>query len=600
MAFAKSNRFDAFKPFPESASQAEQIAHQADQEGVCDWTFRRPILQALPDRFAIPAAKRYTEIHAAKSRSEANLFLLDTQDDLSQFALSLSASDDDLISYAKSAATRCAYHRKVLRESKAAYEFLISYITNRYSINPPLFYTIETSEIPVTVTDENSSFTGTDTVTDKHTIVRNVTVSIEGMLNRFCDEYWWRRMLRNITSRNVEKYSIDLGLFHRYAGIYISEESMQRRRQQKSRNKRAMESCILTNELGQEFTLLELAENSLANPANRRAELMVRIRGTEEVSKSLGHKAVLYTITTPSRMHARWSTSGKANPKYDGTTPIEAQQYLTKLWAQIRAQLARDGIMYYGFRVVEPHHDGTPHWHLLLFMAPQSIKSATNVLRTYAMREDGNEQGAAKHRFTAVKVDPKKGSATGYIAKYISKSIDGYGIDEDLYGYDAKDSAKRISTWASVWGIRQFQQLGGPPVTLYRELRRIQGNELSGLLLEAWQAADKGDWETFIKLMGGPNISRKDYPLTTARLWSDEPNRYLEPKGFKIIGVNYGNVLVPTRLHQWTVTYLAKQKDHNGDIEGSRPPDIDPSNPIHYLMDTSPVDSPLETLEFCQ
>lgn len=55
--------------------------------------------------------------------------------------------------------------------------------------------------------------------------------------------------------------------------------------------------------------------------------------------------------------------------------------------------------------------------------------------------------------------------------------------------------------------------------------------------------------------MGGPNITRKECPLKIGRLWSDEPNRYLEPKGYKIIGVEQGSVTVPTRIHQWTIKY---------------------------------------------
>jgi hypothetical protein len=442
MSYGKARIFDPIKPFPESASKAEHIARLANED---DWSFRRPILNRLPERFAIPIAERYVKIHAENSRRDANLYLLDTNDSLTSYALSLSASDDDLVNYAKAAARDCFYHRMRLRDSKLAYDFLIPYISNRYKINTPLACKIKSLENAVSVTDRYSNVTGTDTVTERLIDLRTVTVLIEGVLNRLCDELWWRRMLRNITSRNVEKYSIDLGLVHRNAGIYVSDESMQRRRQQKRRNKRAMEKCILVNELGQEYNLQDLIEKSLANPANRRAELMVRIRGTEEVSKALGHVAVLYTITSPSRMHARLSKSGDVNPKYDGTSPEDTQKYLTKLWQQMRAKLARDGLKYYGFRVVEPHHDGTPHWHLLLFMPKQTIKSVTSVLLTYAMREDCDEKGAAEHRFTEVKVDPKKGSATGYIAKYISKSIDGYGVDDDLYGNDAKDAAKRIS-----------------------------------------------------------------------------------------------------------------------------------------------------------
>lgn len=552
-------RLEPLLPLPNSATMAERMAAKAN---IMDWQFRRPILNGLPDRLAVPVAKRYVTIHENKSRRDANLYMLDIQDELTSCALSLSASDDEIVNYAKSAAHECLYQRMRFNgDSKSALKFLVTYIAQRYKINLPLPYQYQIQKIENHVTlygnsngyrNVTKSLPVTVTVTEKKSL-RNVTLSIEGLLNRLCDELWWRRILRNVTIRNVEKHSINLGLVHRNAGIYISDESMQRRTQQKRRNKLALEKCTLVNEEEQEYNLQDLIDHSLANPSNRRAELMVRIRGTEEVSKSLGHSAVMLTITTPSSMHARNTKTGGPNPKYDGTTPLEAQKYLTKLWAQIRAKLARNNLMYYGFRVAEPHHDGTPHWHILLFMPPENIKPISNIVRDYALRLNPDEPGADKYRFNQVIVDPKKGSATGYIAKYISKGIDGYGVDNDLYGKNAKDSAQRISAWASVWGIRQFQQLGGPPVTLYRELRRVQGNELTGLLLEAWQAADSGNWEKFIKLMGGPSASRKECPLKIAKLWNDEPNKYLEPKGYNIIGVEYQSVIVLTRTHQWTV-----------------------------------------------
>jgi hypothetical protein len=93
--------------------------------------------------------------------------------------------------------------------------------------------------------------------------------------------------------------------------------------------------------------------------------------------------------------------------------------------------------------------------------------------------------------------------------------------------------------------------------------------------------------------MGGPNISHKDCALKTARIWDDEPNHYLEPKGVHIIGVEFGNLLVPTRLHQWTIKYQPKRDDSKCGLDPSSTAHIDPSNSIHYLMDTSPLDTPL-------
>lgn len=71
-------------------------------------------------------------------------------------------------------------------------------------------------------------------------------------------------------------------------------------------------------------------------------------------------------------------------------------------------------------------------------MAPESIEPLRQVFLRYALQEDADEVGARQRRFTWKDIDEEKGSAVGYIAKYISKNIDAYGIDEDETGLEAK------------------------------------------------------------------------------------------------------------------------------------------------------------------
>ena len=76
--------------------------------------------------------------------------------------------------------------------------------------------------------------------------------------------------------------------------------------------------------------------------------------------------------------------------------PDEENTYLNKQWQKTRAEFKRQNIEPYGFRVVEPQHDGTPHWHMLFFIESDKLKTLQSVIRHYALEVDGDEKGAAE------------------------------------------------------------------------------------------------------------------------------------------------------------------------------------------------------------
>ncbi len=377
---------------------------------------------------------------------------------------------------------------------------------------------------------------------------------------------WWRRALRVAQARQLEFGAVALGYVHRSAEIYASDATVLRRQEQRRRNAATLEQTKALNlDTGDEYTLAELAAVSVANPAIRRGELMTRIAGFESVAKGLGHIAEFVTLTTPSRFHRmRKTDAGKVvrNVRYDGSTPRDAQKYLVGVWAKIRAKLARMGLRCYGFRIAEPHHDATPHWHLLLFMGCElregvrALPRFRAVFRRYALKDSGKEPGAKKYRVKFEAIDWARGTAAGYVLKYVAKNIDGngYEVQGDLEaGRDAIVPTQRVEAWASTWGIRQFQQIGGPPVGVWRELRRMREETAGPDVLEsARSAADVGNWGRYVEVMGGPVVARAALPLRaaytepgerintrTGEVIAGRMNAYGEPCAPAVYGVRY-------------------------------------------------------------
>ncbi|WP_081195742.1 replication endonuclease [Halomonas sp. BC1] len=357
------------------------------------------------------------------------------------------------------------------------------------------------------------------------------------LLAKLSSAAWWRRRLRALAIRRLEQFQREAKRVHKRAGIYISQLGFEAWQGRRRASDAMLEGTVAVNQFEQEYTLKQLAEVGVANPDIRHAEVMTRIRDTEVEANRKQHQGVFVTWTLPSRWHAVHAANSQANAKYRGATPRQAQAQLQALWARARAKLARDGIAIYGLRVVEPHHDGTPHWHLLLWVDPEQLDGLKQVLTHYALSIDpGEVRGQIEKRIRFEDIDPSRGSAAGYVLKYVTKNInksDQHG-DVDQYGHELSSSAPRIAAWSSTWGIRQFQFIGLPSVTVWRELRRLRDADESPFAAashEGWiaatrpepeavayletlrRAANAGDWDKYLQLTGGVGSKARKRPV---------------------------------------------------------------------------------------
>lgn len=419
----------------------------------------------------------------------------------------------------------------------------------------------------------------------QHSIALPNKSSLEETTNRLCDSAWWRRALRK-RFRSVEHAAIIAGRVQRHAGRYVSDHAMKRAVRDQKRIADLLATLVaISQSTGEMLPLDELAKSSLSNPANRRSALMARIKGIENHATAKGHVALFLTITCPSRFHAVHST-GRSNDRYEAINPRGAQAYINRVWRLVLRKLDHDGAAIYGLRVVEPHHDACPHWHVLVFTAPEHSERVIETFSAYALSESPDEPGAAEHRFTVERIDPAKGSAVGYVAKYVSKSIDGEGVGTDNEtGEAAASSASRIVAWARLWGIRQFQFFGVPPITPTREMFRLSsvGDDSPGLLA-AFAATKANDYGAWLMACEVHSLAfQVDYAERPSTRYRDEMARCI--KGLTVRACDLiGSLMFTTRTDEWRIEPKAKTQE----LEVLTP---HPAPPWTRFNNCAPVDS---------
>ena len=203
---------------------------------------------------------------------------------------------------------------------------------------------------------------------------------------------------------------------------------------------------------------------------------------------------IFMTVTLPSEYHKmrKHKRTGKLirNPKFidDGLhTPREGAKELTRMIAKLRNErtlrkIPKDFKHYY--RVNEPHEDGTPHAHILMFVPAMYVegieKSFNRLFKNTTQTKKAND------------IQLVVNNAPAYVMKYINKTL-------PLSKQDTlSEKDKYINAWYSHNKIRRFcSSRTLAPMTLYKllnsryTLRQLTHKKRSGELREIVLADDR-------------------------------------------------------------------------------------------------------------
>ena len=411
--------------------------------------------------------------------------------------------------------------------------------------------------------------------------------------NRITDERFMLRRLRSTRVLLMADITRQMGLVCRVRQPYVSDYVVGLRKEQLNRNELMIDGlvCVNKDDRTDYAELRDMVDASVSNLSNRQAELISRVKGLAQIAVEDKHVGLFLTFTTPSRFHA-CGVDGKVNQNWlDAGKPSvhDGHSWLMEQFKLIRAQWAKHGVDPYGLRVAEPHHDGTPHWHLVLFVQPSKARQLREICRSVLLSDSPDEPGARKARFKCKVVNTKKygpEAAIRYCLFYVSKNLQGAtNRQADEAPQKSELMAARVDAWKSTYRIRQFSQIGAQFVTVWRELRKLRNPYsetdpmFADLCAGEWlalenlrRAADSGDWCAFVRAMGGVSVKRADQSLVAhysvlqamSKLTNDfqeAMTRYGDVARGQVRGLIWQRVFekfadrrfVPTRFKNWTI-----------------------------------------------
>lgn len=323
----------------------------------------------------------------------------------------------------------------------------------------------------------------------------------------------WRSYLRGQIKRARSYFRGPLKLVGRGSADYVDEHGLACWRARQERARKFGERTYLVRE-DDPTRRIRMADRMASSLTASRARLYSICKGAEELGARAGWTPVFLTLTLPPIWHPN-PTKGERHPDHD---PKEhharaACAELQTMWARLRARMQKQRIRWFGVWTREPHKDGCPHQHAMLWLPPENVDALRAAVR-YAWPTDA----AADIRVLDDEPPPgvRRASPTSYLMKYLIKALNWTPPKADQAEGDAPFDADgdgdhianhdRVRAWASETGVRRYGFTGMHGIQrVWQAIHQWGENpppDASPAMMDVWQALRTKDWASALERLG--------------------------------------------------------------------------------------------------
>ena len=327
------------------------------------------------------------------------------------------------------------------------------------------------------------------------------------------DPLWQRRQLRRTAGLARQHLAAALGTVGRGASPYADDYSLTCRRDRDDAARAWADAHVWQPPGG--GAPVPMASIREGSDTARLHRLGAMAAGLDEVAERNGLDPIMITLTLPPEWHPSPKVGNRTWTAERG--PEATDDALRHRWNLFRSRMAKSKVRLLGLRVWEPHRDGCPHAHALLYVRPEQVGEVDRHLMAVCPEPTPGRRVAS----TLVEIDRTRSRGSTYVMKYLRKTltpsptgadaVPGTGDDDHMSG----DHHDRTRATASERGWRRYAALGVHGVQRpWQRVLTATDAEVAAApvrVREARAALDEGRWADALESMGAvrrPGIGR--------------------------------------------------------------------------------------------